>query len=454
MRVEESAEWLSAVCRQWLGCTCLHAADMYVFLARGVKMKKALIVANMLFAPVSVFGVQWYSENIRSNPNHTILSIVKDEHLTESEKIDKVNKEVRRISLSGKGDPKDFLDFQYKGEIPLGVAIATGNENLTARLIELGADVNKDYSYGAQIPLTETLRKGSENVLKCLVEHKVNVNPGAHYDSPLHIAIEEENENLAIYLIEHGADVNKKFEGYTPLYRALKCGKYNIAKHLLKYGADVNERVVDSDYNHPITPLFWAIDNGHADIVKYLVEHGAYVDINEPEFWGATSLEHAQWIAQNGTSGPLVYTESEREQYDKIAKILENEAERLRIAEERAAEAERQRIAEEKAAEAERLRIAEEETAEAERLRIAEEEAAEAERLRIAKERAAEAKRQRIAEEKAAETEVAEAASQVVARESYYSRFGQFFESMWSKFTDSRLGRTLRFVNSYFFSAN
>ena len=53
-----------------------------------------------------------------------------------------------------------------------------------------------------------------------------------------------------------------------------------------------------------------------------------------------------------------------------------------------------------------------------------------------------------------AESEAAEAASQVVARESYYSKFGQFFKSMWSKFTDSRLGRTLRFVKSYFFSAN
>lgn len=53
--------------------------------------------------------------------------------------------------------------------------------------------------------------------------------------------------------------------------------------------------------------------------------------------------------------------------------------------------------------------------------------------------------------EEAAEREAAQATSQVIARESYYSKFGQFFKSMWSRFTDSRLGRTLKYIESYFF---
>ena len=63
----------------------------------------------------------------------------------------------------------------------------------------------------------------------------------------------------------------------------------------------------------------------------------------------------------------------------------------------------------------------------------------------------AEAERQRIAQEKA-EREAAQAASQVIARESYYSKFGQFFKSMWSRFTDSRLGRFLKTIGQTLFS--
>ena len=65
--------------------------------------------------------------------------------------------------------------------------------------------------------------------------------------------------------------------------------------------------------------------------------------------------------------------------------------------------------------------------------------------------REAKAERQRIAQEKA-EREIAQAASQVIARESYYSKFGQFFKSMWSRFTDSRLGRFLKTIGQTLFS--
>ncbi|MBO7642278.1 MAG: hypothetical protein J6S86_03900 [Alphaproteobacteria bacterium] len=63
----------------------------------------------------------------------------------------------------------------------------------------------------------------------------------------------------------------------------------------------------------------------------------------------------------------------------------------------------------------------------------------------------AEAERQRIAQEKA-EREEAQAASQVISRESYYSKFGQFFKSMWSRFTDSRWGRFLKNIGQTLFS--
>ena len=53
-----------------------------------------------------------------------------------------------------------------------------------------------------------------------------------------------------------------------------------------------------------------------------------------------------------------------------------------------------------------------------------------------------------------AESKAAEFASRSVVSGSSYSKFGQFFESIWSRFAESRLGRTLRFVKSYFFGIN
>ena len=120
------------------------------------------------------------------------------------------------------------------------------------------------------------------------------------------------------------------------------------------------------------------------------------------------------------------------------------------------AEAERQRIAQEKAIAAENEIIesatqmfeeAEREAMENEAIESATQMFEEAEK-EAAK---AEAERQRIAQEKA-EREAAQAASQVIARESYYSKFGQFFKSMWSRFTDSRLGRFLKTIGQTLFS--
>jgi hypothetical protein len=50
-----------------------------------------------------------------------------------------------------------------------------------------------------------------------------------------------------------------------------------------------------------------------------------------------------------------------------------------------------------------------------------------------------------------AEIEADKATSQAIVSHSSYSKFGQFFKLMWSKFTESKLGRTLNLVRSYFF---
>ena len=79
------------------------------------------------------------------------------------------------------------------------------------------------------------------------------------------------------------------------------------------------------------------------------------------------------------------------------------EAERQRIAQQKAYEAERQRIAQQKAYEAEQQRIAQQKAYEAEQQRIAQQKAYEAEQQRIAQQKAYEAEQQRVAQQKAYE---------------------------------------------------
>ena len=79
------------------------------------------------------------------------------------------------------------------------------------------------------------------------------------------------------------------------------------------------------------------------------------------------------------------------------------EAERQRIAQQKAYEAEQQRVAQQKAYEAEQQRIAQQKAYEAERQRVARQKAYEAEQQRIAQQKAYEAEQQRIAQQKAYE---------------------------------------------------
>ena len=79
------------------------------------------------------------------------------------------------------------------------------------------------------------------------------------------------------------------------------------------------------------------------------------------------------------------------------------EAERQRVAQQKAYEAEQQRIAQQKAYEAEQQRVAQQKAYEAEQQRIAQQKAYEAEQQRIAQQKAYEAEQQRIAQQKAYE---------------------------------------------------
>ena len=136
-------------------------------------------------------------------------------------------------------------------------------------------------------------------------------------DSPLYIAVQEENKDIAKYLIDNGADVNhintrevwsilhlachlKNVEmvellidngadvelttntGATPLYLVCETGAHNEASidiiNALLEAAKDEDKYINKKEEHGYFPLYVACKNGDNDIVELLLEKGANLD--------------------------------------------------------------------------------------------------------------------------------------------------------------------------------
>ena len=100
-------------------------------------------------------------------------------------------------------------------------------------------------------------------------------------ETPLHVAVENNNYQIVQLLLEHGADVNI-LDDYndTPLHLAsAKDLNISIVQLLLEHGADVEIR----ENRNGDTPLHLASYNGNYQIVQLLLEHGANVDSRDFE---------------------------------------------------------------------------------------------------------------------------------------------------------------------------
>jgi len=106
-------------------------------------------------------------------------------------------------------------------------------------------------------------------------------------DTPLNLAVANNNYDLADFLLKNGADVNiGDYNGWTPLHSAWSD---TIAKLLVSYGAQL-----DAKTNFGRTPLFKAVSvDIFRDIALYLISQGA--DINAVDKHGNTLLHVAIW---------------------------------------------------------------------------------------------------------------------------------------------------------------
>ena len=111
-------------------------------------------------------------------------------------------------------------------------------------------------------------------------------------ETPLYIAIREDNLYIAELLLNAGADPNRICkDGDFLIHIAARHGKAHIVGMLLKYGVDVNSMNRSGE-----TPLICALkqagyQKGTIDIVDLLIEKGA--EVNACDKWGKSALYYA-----------------------------------------------------------------------------------------------------------------------------------------------------------------
>lgn len=165
-----------------------------------------------------------------------------------------VNSFLPDMAIKGSPEVLDALfalsigdDFNAKNNIgltPLQLAIISHNENMTRRLIALGADVNEKSNlfFPGATPLILAAKFGTTNTLQILLDHGVN---DIDYQSSeedgttaLVCAAHRDNIKMVMLLLSHGANPNlPNFYGLTALQCASTLLNSEMVKHLLEYGA-------------------------------------------------------------------------------------------------------------------------------------------------------------------------------------------------------------------------
>ncbi len=222
------------------------------------------------------------------NDNHSelLMAAVRNEQLTEEDVC------VTVTALLTNPDIVADVNFQNEaGKTALYYAFKRGFSNLTALLLEKGADI-KATDEDDNTPLHLACREGHTDTVKLLLEMGVDTQAtNKNGSTPLHLALayEQGHTDIAKLLLEMGADTQATNKyGSTPLHLALayEQGHTDTVKLLLEMGADIQ---ATDDYGD--TPLHRACREGLTDIVKLLLEMGA--DIKATNKYGSTPLRPA-----------------------------------------------------------------------------------------------------------------------------------------------------------------
>lgn len=129
--------------------------------------------------------------------------------------------------------------------------------------------------YDTTSPIHDAVRAGDVARVMELVDQNPDLvnerRSDEFHESPLSIAITQNDEEMVKLLLNAGADVNYVlYGGKTPLSRAARSGHIGIAKLLIENGAEINPTVPSWG-----TPLISAAESRSPALVQLLLERGA-----------------------------------------------------------------------------------------------------------------------------------------------------------------------------------
>ncbi len=285
-------------------------------------MKKALIIANMLFASSTVFGMFQFGGNapdaesqsntsgftfrapVNQSENQVQITCVEEgstqteilrmeERAMQTENPEILNNDLQNAFLSyinskgqatdimlwaAKSNQSNIIDYLIKNNVNVNGAIngqnslyqAVFNKNLELadHLILNGAKFNTNDKENLLFNAIET---NNMETVKYLIDKKVNIGYIRNYnrrtESFLDLAVSKKHFDIAKYLIENGAEV-RNLQKHQVLSFVIENGSLDLVKHFISKGVDVN--LVDG---YKRTLLHNAVLFNKYDIAEYLVNN-------------------------------------------------------------------------------------------------------------------------------------------------------------------------------------
>lgn len=104
------------------------------------------------------------------------------------------------------------------GASPLHHSLECQNNDVTALLLDRGADVNDSSGHDGQTPLHYACQYSTTDTVALLLDRGANINIcDLYFRTALHFACENANNEIAALLLERGADITaKNYGNWTP----------------------------------------------------------------------------------------------------------------------------------------------------------------------------------------------------------------------------------------------
>ncbi len=167
-------------------------------------------------------------------------------------------------------------------------AVLKGNTALVERLLENGADIEKEFGIKPQRPLHLAAWNGQRSSVDCLLDRGANIEAkDRHGWTAFFLAAWKGHTSIVECLLDRGANIEvKNADGRTALSEAAKNGYISIVQRLLDRGADI-----EAKSNKGNTALLKATWKGHTPIIECLLDRGANIEAKNAD--GRTALLEA-----------------------------------------------------------------------------------------------------------------------------------------------------------------